>query len=1514
MARVRWATVRHPTGRSQSILRRLSIRKRSGHTNTDAHPDLHDIGQNFGDKNEATSGGEDTPEEAPNVNEHRTIYVNIPVAKEDLDEEDGTLKHTYPRNKVRTAKYTALSFVPKNLWYQFHNVANLYFLLLVILQIFSIFGATNAGLSAVPLIVIVVITAVKDAIEDYRRTVLDNELNNTLTRTLQNWHNVNATDENISLWRRVKKATSKAIRLIGARRKGVKGDPLDLRQVQTRPSQEQGRFSEDIPMERITSARGMESVLEGSYGNKYDNNFAPAHHNYGSVIDPTRQIPGKAIWKKNYWKNVRVGDLVKLRNDDQIPADLVVLSTSEADGACYVETKNLDGETNLKIRHGLRAASKIKTPADCEAAGFAIDSEGPSPNLYNYSALARWQVQDPSNPHLFEEKVEPISAETLLLRGCSLRNTRWVIGIVVFTGDDTKIMQNGGLTPSKRSRIARELNWTVVCNFGILLVMCLVCGVANGIYLRDESSTFNLFDRGSQAGGPAAAGAVTFFTCLILFQNLVPISLYISIEIVKTLQAFFIYSDVDMYYAELDYPCTPKSWNISDDLGQIEYVFSDKTGTLTQNVMEFKKCTINGVAYGEAYTEAMLGMAKREGRNTETLEQEQRERIARDKQEMSKLLQQRINPYCNEEQLTFTSSRFLKDLNGASGEQQQAACHDFMLALALCHNVLVERSEEQPNLLDYKAQSPDEAALVGTARDLGFAMPERTQRGPILEIDGRRQEYILMDELEFNSSRKRMSVILRMPDNRIVLYCKGADSVIYSRLASSEETKVKTQTAQHLDMFANEGLRTLGIAYREISEQEYAVWHKKHEAAAAALDKREERIAASCDEIEQELVLLGGTAIEDRLQDGVPDAIALLAEAGIKLWVLTGDKVETAINIGYSCNLLDVNMDVLVLKVPRNQPEKVDEILSSHLASFGLTGSQEELLAARKVHAPPTANRALVIDGDALKLVLQGETQRRFLILCKQMKAVLCCRVSPAQKAEVVKMVKDGLDVMTLSIGDGANDVAMITQADVGVGIAGVEGRQAVMSSDYAIGQFRFLTKLLLVHGRWSYRRIAEMIACFFNKNIVWTFTLFWYQIYDQFDGQYNFDYTYILLYNLAFTSLPIIFMGAFDQDVNARVSMKVPQLYMQGILRQHWTPFKFWTYMLDGLYSSVICFFFPYLIWNSMNQGGFANQQGHTIDSLVEQGAFVAAPAILTVNTFVLINMQRWDWLFLLIWFISNALFWAWTGIFSQFSANAQFYQLANHVFGSLSFWACFVLTTIVALLPRFFIIAYKSRFAPSDSDIIREQIRLGYFGDDKADLHTDTKSDSISSSVGSKQTEFKSPTAKDGVARSDSTVTGNPFRDTQNPEFDPSQSSATAPPHAHTRPQTGMSIFDDDYNHSLDGSEPQRQDESRFSVRSSPSTRTSLSIEQPRKTATHEQPEFVARGVVTSLSGNELILAQPVEQVHFPMAKPQPTTAAQRQSATWTMSSLAPAAVPRSPFLGSDFERIPSARLQGV
>lgn len=1187
-------------------------------------------------------------------------------------------------------------------------------------------------MASVPIIVIVVITAIKDAIEDYRRTLLDLELNNTRTQILSYWHNPNVVDDNISLWRRFKKATSrfmfKTANSITEKKNKKAGDDnkeeefgselttsMTVRSVATVNHEMKDLSAAVVPPPRPFS------TMSFAVNDDSTNPFTEAEGSVGSVLNYSRQTPGKAKFKHDYWKNVRVGDFVRINNNDEIPADIVVMATSDTDGACYVETKNLDGETNLKIRQALKCGEGIRHSEDCERATFWIETEPPQPNLYSFNGVAKWPqynspLYDPASGQDPPIGCESISINNLLLRGCTLRNTKWVIGVVVFTGPDTKIIINSGETPSKRSKISRELNFSVICNFVLLFILCLLSGIINGTSFARANTSITFFEFGSIGGSAPVDGIVTFWAAVILYQSLVPISLYISIEIVKTIQAFFIYSDVFMYYAPLDYPCTPKSWNISDDLGQIEYVFSDKTGTLTQNIMEFKKCTINGVAYGKAYTEALAGMRKRDGIDVDNEAQEMAVEIAQDRAAMLRHLHKIYdNPQLVDDELTFVSSQFVNDLEGASDEEQKMANQHFMLALALCHSVISEPSKTHPGRVDFKAQSPDEAALVGAARDVGFSFIDRTQSGVIVNVCGIDQEYKILNVLEFNSTRKRMSAIIKFPkqgpngSDRILLLCKGADSVIYSRLKPNDQELLCSETALHLEQFANEGLRTLCIAQKELTLEEYQKFNRDHEIASSALTNREEKMEDVADALERDLTLLGGTAIEDRLQDGVPQSIALLGHAGIKLWVLTGDKVETAINIGFSCNLLDNDMELLVLRTDVHSIQAADALLTKYLDKyFGLVADYETLEEARVDHSPPSPHHAVVIDGDMLKLCLDDRIKLKFLLLCKQCKSVLCCRVSPAQKAAVVRLVKNNLGVMTLSIGDGANDVAMIQEADVGVGIAGEEGRAAVMSSDYAIGQFQFLTRLLLVHGRWSYKRLAEMIPNFFYKNVVFALTLFWYGAFSSFDGAYLFEYTYVMFFNLAFTSLPVILMGVFDQDVEDKISLAVPQLYQRGILGLDWSQRKFWAYMLDGVYQSLVSFFFPFFTY----LGGISiSESGHALNHRFWMGLSVCTIAVFSCNLYTISNQSRWDIVSLIINVVSSMLVFIWTGIYCAFPASGEIYDMSNEMLQSANFWSVCLVGICACMLPHYVIISAQKIFWPMDVDLIRERWSMGYY-----------------------------------------------------------------------------------------------------------------------------------------------------------------------------------------------------------
>lgn len=461
---------------------------------------------------------------------------------------------------------------------------------------------------------------------------------------------------------------------------------------------------------------------------------------------------------------------------------------------------------------------------------------------------------------------------------------------------------------------------------------------------------------------------------------------------------------VQAYFID-DTPCVPKTWNISDDLGQIEYVFSDKTGTLTQNVMEFKKCSIQGVSFGEGMTEAMLGAAKREGRDVSTTMEEQNEEMAVLKADMLKTMKHTIsNRYLRDDQLTLIAPGLPKRMIDHN-DPLRPHIVNFFTALAICHTVLSDAADpNKPTVLDYKAESPDEAALVAAARDVGFPFVTRNSSRIDIEVLGKVERWTPLRVLEFNSSRKRMSVIVRDPDNRIVLFCKGADSVIYQRLAQDHDEHLKTKTLADLETYANGGLRTLCVAWRHLSESEYAEWVQDYDTACAAVTDREDAIERSCELIEHSLTILGATALEDKLQEGVPDAIAMLHQAGIKLWILTGDKLQTAIEIGYSCNLLTNDMEVMIISADSEAGARAQiEAGLNKIASVLGPPEVNHKKKARKIQ--PLANFAVVIDGESLRYALSPALKPLFLTLGTQCAAVICCRVSPSQKALTVRLV-----------------------------------------------------------------------------------------------------------------------------------------------------------------------------------------------------------------------------------------------------------------------------------------------------------------------------------------------------------------------------------------------------------------------------------------------------------------------------------------------------------------------------
>ncbi|XP_022149003.1 putative phospholipid-transporting ATPase 9 isoform X2 [Momordica charantia] len=835
---------------------------------------------------------------------------------------------------------------------------------------------------------------------------------------------------------------------------------------------------------------------------------------------------GDGIFAYTEWKNLRVGNIVKVEKDEFFPADIVLLSSSYEDAICYVETMNLDGETNLKLKQALEVTLDMHEDSIFRSFKAIIKCEDPNANLYSFVGSME-----------LEEQQYPLSPQQLLLRDSKLRNTDYIYGVVVFTGRDTKVIQNSTDPPSKRSKVERRMDKIIYCLFCLLFLLALVGSIFFGLetdddlengrmkrwYLRpDDAKVF--FDPERFR----LAAIFHFLTALMLYNYFIPISLYVSIEIVKVLQSIFINQDINMYYEEANKPARARTSNLNEELGQVDTILSDKTGTLTCNSMEFIKCSVAGRAYGRGFTEVERAIGRREDSLEAVNGGNHHENVN--------------NKTSHIKGFNFKDDRIM---NGNWVNEPHAnVIQMFFRLLATCHTAIPEINEDNGEVT-YEAESPDEAAFVIAARELGFGFYKRTQTTISLhEFDpslGKKVDrtYKLLHVLEFNSSRKRMSVIVRNEEEKILLLCKGADSIMFERLGKNGR-EFEEETKKHVSEYADAGLRTLILAYRELEEEELREFDDMFTKAKSSVSAdRESLIDKVTDKIERNLILLGATAVEDKLQHGVPECIDKLAQAGIKIWVLTGDKMETAINIGFACSLLRQDMKQIVVTLETLEIQTMEK-----------TGDKASIIKASRQCVLDQINRgraqitslngrseafALIIDGKSLSYALEDNMKTVFLELAICCDSVICCRSSPKQKALVTRLVKSGTRRTTLAIGDGANDVGMLQEADIGVGISGAEGMQAVMSSDVAIAQFRYLERLLLVHGHWCYRRISSMICYFFYKNITFGFTIFLYEAFTSFSGQPAYNDWFLSLYNVFFSSLPVVALGVFDQDVSAR-------------------------------------------------------------------------------------------------------------------------------------------------------------------------------------------------------------------------------------------------------------------------------------------------------------------------------------------------------------------------------------------
>ncbi|MBA0737720.1 hypothetical protein Gogos_011171, partial [Gossypium gossypioides] len=1120
----------------------------------------------------------------------RLIYINDPRRTND--------KYEFTGNEIRTSKYTLITFLPKNLFIQFHRVAYLYFLAIAALNQLPPLAVFGRTVSLFPLLFVLCVTAIKDGYEDWRRHRSDRNENNREALVLQ---------------------------------------------------------------------------------------------------------VGEFQMKK--WKKIRAGEVVKIHADETIPCDMVLLGTSDPSGLAYIQTMNLDGESNLKTRYA-RQETASSIFEGCNVSGL-IRCEQPNRNIYEFTANMEF------NGHKF-----PLSQSNIVLRGCQLKNTDWIIGVVVYAGQETKAMLNSAVSPSKRSKLEGYMNRETFWLSIFLLVMCSVVAVGMGLWLhrhKDELDTLPYYRKtyireGRENGktyryyGIPMETFFSFLSSVIVFQIMIPISLYITMELVRLGQSYFMIEDKHMYCSNSGSRFQCRSLNINEDLGQIRYVFSDKTGTLTENKMEFRKASV----YGKDYRSSNLTDDSVQDNSITDAAVPSRWKLKSEISVDSELM-----------------DLLHKDLAG----DERIAAHLFFLTLAACNTVIPIVSQDassshgssdswgEVKAIDYQGESPDEQALVSAASAYGYTLHERTSGHIVIDINGDKLRLDVLGLHEFDSVRKRMSVVIRFPDNTVKVLVKGADSTMFSILADTEKVdQIRQATRSHLTEYSSEGLRTLVVAARDLTDAELEQWQCRYEDASTSLIDRAAKLRQTAALVECNLKLLGATAIEDKLQDGVPEAIESLRQAGIKVWVLTGDKQETAISIGLSCKLLTADMQQIIIN--GNSEEECRNLLTDAMTRRGVQPANRKkqnskrrknsengyleipddtkssnVLQRRSGKEEPDvcAPLALIIDGNSLVYILEKDLQSELFDIATSCKVVLCCRVAPLQKAGIVDLIKSRTDDMTLAIGDGANDVSMIQMADVGVGICGQEGRQAVMASDFAMGQFRFLKRLLLVHGHWNYQRVGYLVLYNFYRNAVFVLMLFWYILCTAFSTTSALTDWSSVFYSVIYTSVPTIVIGILDKDLSHKTLLEYPKLYGVGHRHEAYNLQLFWITMIDTLWQSLVLFYIPLFTYKES-----------TID-IWSMGSLWTIAVVILVNIHLAMDIRRWV-------FITHAAVWgsiiityACMVVLDSIPVFSNYWTI-YHLVKSPTYWLTILLIIIVALLPRFLFKVIHQIFWPSDIQIARE------------------------------------------------------------------------------------------------------------------------------------------------------------------------------------------------------------------
>ncbi|KAG8887160.1 putative aminophospholipid-translocase [Tulasnella sp. 332] len=804
---------------------------------------------------------------------------------------------------------------------------------------------------------------------------------------------------------------------------------------------------------------------------------------HSEAMPLTRAVPSSRL---------RVGDMVVLEKNQRVPADLVLLRTSDASGTCFIRTDQLDGETDWKLRVAVPSCQKLGSDKELLNMDAEIYADGPIKDIHTFIGTFSIHGQPMSAGDVpLIPKVEPLTAENVLWSNTVLAAGS-AVGFVIYTGAETRAVMNTSHPGTKVGLLDLEIN-------RLAKILCAV--------------TFALSVALVALNGFRGLWYIYVFRFLILFSSIIPISLRVNLDMGKTVYAHQIMNDSEI-------PNTiVRTSTLPEELGRVQYLLSDKTGTLTQNEMEMKKLHMGTMSYGyDSMDEVAHQLAVAYGASTDQATKR------------GGTLQTGVQ----------LANRGRRDMS--------ARVRDVVLSLALCHNVTPVRNDD--GTVTYQASSPDEVAIVKWTESVGLTLVYRDRTRMDLQTpDGTVISFDILDIFPFTSETKRMGIVVRDKGTGEVTFLqKGAD-VVMAKIVQRNDW-LDEETAN----MAREGLRTLVMARKRLSQDVYDTFKDAHHEASVRLDGRNEAMADVVSlYLERELELLGLTGVEDKLQDDVKSTLELLRNAGIKIWMLTGDKIETATCIAISTKLVARNQYIHCIAKLKTANEASDQL---------------ELIESKP-------DCCLVIDGESLQMYL-NLFKTRFIEAATKLSAVVACRCSPTQKADVARLIRQHTKKRVCCIGDGGNDVSMIQAADVGVGIVGKEGKQASLAADFSVTQFSFLTKLLMWHGRNSYKRSAKLAQFVIHRGLIISIMQAVFSAIFYFSPIALYQGWLMVGYATVYTMAPV-FSLVLDRDVNEDVALLYPELYKE-LTKGRSLSFKtFFTWLMISLYQGMYASSPPY-------------------------------------------------------------------------------------------------------------------------------------------------------------------------------------------------------------------------------------------------------------------------------------------------------------------------------------------------